>query len=200
MSVEETPAQATKAAVDAAFRLEQRIITNTQRASKATWALAKDLYDLHETGAWALLGYETLNEFLARPELGISRSSFFRMTKSWRDLVVVRQIPRQTVEALDPSKVQEVIPAIMRGQVAPETALADAAEMGKGDLRIKYRKGDPDQGIAPSGIPPSKRDDDGDGDLDRTMRVKCPTCNQFYTPDPDDVEGDVIEGEVVEGD
>lgn len=185
-------APASEAAVQAAFKLEQRIIGEAQKASKATWALAKSLYDLHETGAWALLGYDTLNEFLARPELGISRSQFFRMTKAWRDLVVVRQIPRATVEAVDPSKVAEVIPAIMRGQVEPEKALADAQEMAKSDLRVKYRKGAPEEGIEPSGIPPSKRDDgDSDnGDLDRAMRVKCPTCDQWYTPDPDIIEGE----------
>jgi hypothetical protein len=168
-------------ATQVAFSLEQAILSNARNVSEATWELAGDLYHFHEIGGWSLCGYDTLEEFLARPELGLSRSQFFRLTKAYRDLVVVRKIDVDELKQIEPSKVQEVIPAIMRGSNV-EKALTDAKELGRRDLRTKYRKGDEKEGIKPSGKPPVD-DDEPDFDADPAAeRVECPHCGTLVDP------------------
>jgi hypothetical protein len=102
------------------------------------WALAEHLHEFHEERYWTLLGYETLEEFLAEPEVGMSRSAFFRLVEAWHWLVEVRKVAPARLSELAPSKVQEVLPAIRRGDVSPDDALADAKGFGKRDLREKY--------------------------------------------------------------
>jgi hypothetical protein len=130
--------QAQQALAKEAFEVERRIVANAQSISVATWELSKDLYELHERGLFRALGYDTLEEFLAMPELGMSRAQFFRLTRTWRDLVVVRQVPEERVRALEPSKVHEVLPKVMKGDAILNDALDDAEHLGFRDLRIKY--------------------------------------------------------------
>lgn len=156
-----------------AFNREIRIKRNVSQVAGKTWELAKDLYELHEGGEWALLGHDTLEDFLAQPDLGIQRTHFFRLTKMWRDLVVVRQIEPEKLKALEPTKVAEVTPAIMRGDVKVDDALSDAEVMSKSDLREKFRKAKPGS-------------DPDDTKLDATAepdRIKCETCGSWYIPD-----------------
>jgi hypothetical protein len=122
------------------FALERKIKAALGAVHASWWTLSKSLYEFHEGGYWGSLGYETLEEFLVQPDLGLSRRQFFLMTQLWRDLVVVKQIEPERLEALEPSKVREVLPAIMRGDVAIDDALDDAAGLGYRDVVEKYRK------------------------------------------------------------
>ena len=113
-----------------AFGLESQIKAAFARAAESWWELARLLYEFQEAKAWKGLGYDTLAEFLAQPELGMSTRQFFQMTKLHRDLVVVRQIEPEVLSEVEPSKAREVAPAIMRGDVAVEDALDDARRPG----------------------------------------------------------------------
>ena len=128
-----------QALVDAAFELERKIKTAARDFHTSWWELAEALYTFHEEGSWKLLDYDSLDAFLAQPDLGISRAHFFRMTKMWRDLVITKGIAPATLHAIEPSKAREVVPAIMRGEVKPSDALADATELSYSDVRFKYR-------------------------------------------------------------
>ncbi|RPH33500.1 MAG: hypothetical protein EHM90_06335, partial [Chloroflexi bacterium] len=128
-----------QAITDRAFDLERKIKNAAAHFHKGWWELAKNLYEFHEEGSWRAIGYDTLEEFLAQPEVGISRTHFFRMTKMWRDLVVVKKLKPADLSEIEPSKVREVVPAIMRGEVKPADALDDARGLSYSDVRIKYR-------------------------------------------------------------
>lgn len=159
-----------------AFDLERKIKARVQATHAAWWSLAEALYEFHELLGWMLLGYETLGEFLAQPEIGMSRRSFFRAVEMWRDLHIVRRVPARALSELEPSKVREVKPAIMRGHVKPEDALADAKELGYRDVVEKYRHQVGGQRLDASKEP---------------ERVKCPMCGSW-------VIDDVIEGRATE--
>lgn len=148
------------ALVHQAFELEREIKRQCIAAHAAYWDLAASLWRFHEIRGWTKLGYEKLEEFLAQPEIGISRSSFFRAVQAWRDLVVVKEIAAPRLSRIQPSKVQEVLPAIMRGNVKAERALDDAEALGFRDLREKYRTAG-----------------------DEPARVKCPTCSTWVPED-----------------
>jgi hypothetical protein len=144
--------------VTAAFDTHRLIKTGIVAVEKEMWALAEHVYRFHEGGMWGLLGHDTIDEWLADPEVTMKRTQFFRLSKMYRDLVVVRQVPIKKLEELQQSKVAEVVPAIMRGDVKVDDALADVKVLGARDLRIKY-KGEKD----PTGKPEVSTSSSGNG-------------------------------------
>jgi hypothetical protein len=180
-----------EALISAAFKQEQRIKKGVVNFHESWWELAAELYAFHESGGWALVGYDTLDEFLAQPEIGMSRSQFFQMTKTHRDLVVVKKLPPESLKELEPSKVREVIPAIMRGDVSAEDALDDAAGLSYSDVKRKYRpekqghgqKADDSQRLAAETEPEA---------------IKCSTCGQWWEPPEFYDEGMMLTAEELE--
>lgn len=163
--------------VSAAFALERRIKERLGRGRQAWWDVAEALYDFHEQRAWMLLGYDSLEEFLGQPDIGMSRRSFFRAVQIWRDLNVVKQVPVKELREVEPSKAMEVRPAIMAGDVKPEKALDDAKELSVRDVKEKYR---------PSAILRHGQAPNGSTQLDASQepqRVRCPCCRQWTTED-----------------
>lgn len=170
-----------------AFESERKIKDAMVKANVAWWDLARMLYEFHEQGYWSLLGYETLDEFLAQPDLGLSRSQFFRMTRLWRTLAVQRKIPVQKLKQLEPSKVREVAPAIERGDVKIDKALSDVATLGHRDVRAKYNAVE----RAKRGVPESTAP--GDEPLaaeTEPVQVQCEHCGSWYTPTEGDDDDD----------
>jgi hypothetical protein len=173
-----------------AFAVERAIIAGQKAVSTEMWKLAEHVYRFHEGGMWGLLGYDTLEEFLAQPEVTMRRTQFFRLSKAWRDLVVTKQIPVSRLEQIEPSKVHEVTPAIMRGEKKVDEALADAESMGVRDLRIAYDNGsepEPGDGVS-AGVPGGSGADSSPAPEpppldDEAVRVECPTCHSMVVPE-----------------
>lgn len=170
--------------VDAAFALEQKIKLAFTAVHTAWWELSEHLYAFQEAGFWSPLGYDNLDAFLAQPDLGMSRSTFFRLTQLWRELRVVRDVPVEDLADIEPSKVKEVLPAIVRGDVKPSKALGDARELGQRDLQEKYRP-------TPPGAKPKAQAPNGSTPLNATdepQKVQCSTCGSWYDPDEGDTD------------
>ena len=102
--------------VEKAHQRQQVIFALIESSNQSVWALAKELYEFQEEGGWALLGYETLNDFLAQPEVGMSRATFFRITRCWRTLVVERKVKPKLLAKLEPTKIEVVLPQIVSGE------------------------------------------------------------------------------------
>jgi hypothetical protein len=167
--------------VHVAFELEREIKACVNQIHVDTWALAKALYEFREHGTHKLLGYETLEEFLGQPEIGISRSWFMALANMWRDLVVVRQVSPGRLEGIEPTKVRETMRAIRAGDVHPEKALDDAAALSRSDVIEKYQ---------PANIARHGQSPDDSTPLDASAepeRIRCPLCDGWTTED-------VIEG------
>lgn len=158
-----------------AFAREQQIKKAMVEGNQAWWDLAAGLTDLHEKGLWRWLGYDTLDAFLAQPDLGVSRSQFFRMTKLYRDLVIMREIPQKKLESLEPSKVREVAPAITSGEVEVSKALSDAESLAYRDLRAEYRP-DRKTGKRPAADPTLDAEEEPE-------IVVCPRCGSRVPED-----------------
>lgn len=165
-------------AAQRAFALETTIRGVWADTHEGMWRVAEALYEFHELEGWRFLGADTLNEWLAQPELAMSRRQFFLLSKMWRDLAVVRKVPTSALKQLPPSKVAEVLPAINRGADLKK-ALADVKSMGARDLRREYR-GEREQ------EPP--KDDNGatpeshDGSGGESAQVQCEACGSWYVP------------------
>jgi len=124
----------------------------------ALWRLAKALYEFREERGWQKLNYDSLNQYLADPELGIKRATFFRLTGLWHELVVIRAVPALGLADIDTSKADMVLPAVKAGKPLQD-ALSDAKVLSYADLRVKYQGAkDPLEDI------PTQSDDDAPDD------------------------------------
>jgi hypothetical protein len=63
----------------------------------------------------------------------------YKLTDAYRFLVIEWGVPLERVKRLKISKVNEVLPAIRRGQVELEAGLSDAETLRRDDLEIQYR-------------------------------------------------------------
>ena len=126
-------------AVDEAFAYERQVKEGLARGREALWQTAEALYEFSEVGGWRYLGgYETLGDWLADPEISLTRSTYFRLVETWREVVVRHEVDPATVRALDPSKVALTLPAVRDGRETMDGALDAAATNGWRDLRERY--------------------------------------------------------------
>jgi len=122
-----------------AFQIEQQVKRAIRKGREALWELAEALYEFDEARGWQALGHEHLNEWLADNEIGIPRATYYRYVRTWRKLVVERQIDAARLRQLDQSKVAEVVDKIAAAEVTVDEALDDVEAMGWRDLHERYR-------------------------------------------------------------
>lgn len=158
-SKELTPAEF-QARVDDAHRIQEEFIKAMGRGREAMWDLSKWAYEFKEAQGWTALGYEKLVDWLAQPEISVTRATFYRLHQTYYDMVVKREIPEATMRQVDQSKVAVVLPQIKAGNVSVEDALSDAEVLGMQDLRDKYRAASvPTSGTSREGVEPGDSDD-----------------------------------------
>lgn len=122
------------------FKLEETIKSGLRAGREAMWDVAAALHEFDEENGFTALGHDSLGDWLADPEVAMSRATYFRMVQAYRETVIQRQIPEQTVKSIDYTKVQIVLPAVKAGRVKINDALDDAKELGARDLRTRYMK------------------------------------------------------------
>jgi hypothetical protein len=125
--------------VEEASRLEREILDTCLRI-RATWVeLAGQLYTFHEDRCWEVLGYDTFEEWLASPDIDISRRHVFKLIEAYRELVIERGVSTDALGETEVTKVGTVLPAIRRGDVSTEDALADVKALSRTDLVERYK-------------------------------------------------------------
>lgn len=114
-------------------------------ASEAAWRLRRD-------DGWVALGFDSIGQYLASPEVSMSRSTFYALADIWECYVVKGGQDYQRLVA--PSKLEVPLPALREGEVTAGEALADAEALGLRDLRAKYRgeKHERDDGSPAGGL------------------------------------------------
>lgn len=125
--------------VSSAFQADHAIKQVLSRARTDMWELAARFHDWEESKRWKWLGgYDTLNDWLAEPEIGVSRSLYFDLRKAWEQIVVLRGADVDELRGVDWSKVRLMLPAISSNTVDIESAIEDARALGWRDIREKY--------------------------------------------------------------
>ena len=133
--------------------------------------IAADLYAFSERELWRPAGYESFNAFLADPDVELPPSTGHHLVAAYRQLVVERGLSAQRLEGVELSKVKEILPALRRGHVDADQALADVEALSWRDLRQHYRHltarspGEPD--------PPLEA-------TDEPVWSTCPACGQRF--------------------
>ena len=116
-----------------------RLVFGIKASHLALSAVAQACHEIHEQQAWSELGYDTLSEYLASPEIGMGRSAFYDLCAIWERYVLEGGADPQALQAGGPSKLVVPIPAIKAGEVTVIEALEDVEALGLRDLREKYQ-------------------------------------------------------------
>jgi hypothetical protein len=118
--------------------LEGGIKATIGEGRRALWKLAAQLDLWEEEQGWHGLGYEDLTHWLAAPEIGMTKSRYYDLVSTYRELKQ-REVDAAVMQELEVSKVVKVLPAVKQHRVNLEDALDDAKTLGYRDLREKYR-------------------------------------------------------------
>lgn len=124
---------------DEAFNLQTQVVERVAVGRSSWVALASCLAGFHAGKGWLALGIESFNEWMAQPEISLSRAEAYAMIAAWRELAVERDVPVERLAALDVSKLAVVLPAIKDGRADVEDALSDCASLSRSDLRAEYQ-------------------------------------------------------------
>jgi hypothetical protein len=156
--------QQAELAAKKAHKLDEQI-RKSVTAMRSSWVpLAKTLDDFNDERAWELLGADSLEEYLAQPEVELKRSTYFRLIQVHREFVVERDVSPARLKGLDYTKLQVVIPKLKAGEVDVDQALSDVQVLGRRDLEEEYRRGGLERGL-----------DDPDPE-----RVQCEVCGAWH--------------------
>jgi hypothetical protein len=122
-----------------AFQLEQKLKAALRITRRSLIDVAEACYGISRNHAYEALGYDTLAEFLAQPDVGMSRSEFFTAAKVHEVFVLEHGIDPERLADASLTKLDVVLPKVAAGEVDAEEALGDAATQGLRDLRDGYR-------------------------------------------------------------
>ena len=115
-----------------------RLLEGLSASRLALSAVAQACHDISRDKSWIELGYESLAEFLASPEITLTRSSFFRMAQIWELYVLDGGISPLSLSVASPHKFAIPMRAIGANEVTVAEAFADVETLGARDLREKY--------------------------------------------------------------
>lgn len=154
-----------------AHQLEARIRSNVRQMRSLWIDLAGDLYQFHTDELWRKLGYSTFEAWLATPEIELERSYVFKLLQVYRELVVDQHVEAGRLSDLPIRKVIATLPAIRRGHVTVDEAIADIEATPSRDLEQRYRELTSRQ--------PSEPEPPLDAETEPT-RVQCQACGSWY--------------------
>jgi hypothetical protein len=142
---------------------------------KALWELAEALYAFDEMKGWQQLDYATLSDWLADTEGTITRSTYYRLVRTWRKVVVELEVDADRVSLLDQSKVAIVADKIGGEETTVDDALADVEALGAQDLREKYKPSRPKPTPAGEAEEPASAEPEAEVDASASEPVEAST-------------------------
>lgn len=123
-----------------AFKAEEKIKKGLGAIKEVWIALAAYLHEFHAEKMWEHLGYDRFDDWLGAPEISLGRSQVYASIEAYEELVVKREVDPAVLADLETTKIGVVLPALRRGDVELETALADCEALSRSALREKYGK------------------------------------------------------------
>ncbi len=125
-------------AAEEAYAVETQIKAAMRDGRDALWRLMEALYAFDDMRGWLALGHDNLTQWLADPEVSMTRTTYYRWVKTWGKLHVERNIDGERLRQLDASKASMVVDVIVAGKAPVDEVLSDVEELGARDLREKY--------------------------------------------------------------
>ena len=96
----------------------ERDVISTIADIRRSWAeLAAHLYAANQHSAWLALGYETLDEWLAQPEIDLGRRYFLQLVETYRVLHIEHGVDVNEIGRVDVTKAIVVLAAVREDQI-----------------------------------------------------------------------------------
>jgi hypothetical protein len=121
-----------------AFAVEEKIKKGVGAIRQVWIALAGYLHEFYSERMWEHLGHDKFEEWLGTPEIGLGRSQVYALIEAYEELVVKRGVEEAILAELEATKLAVVLPALRKGEVGLEDALADCESLSRSALREKY--------------------------------------------------------------
>ena len=119
-----------------------RIVQGLRSSRVQLWDVARELHEWDARRGWLWMGdghdYRNLSDWLADPDVSMTRGTYYRLRDAWRGLVIERGIDANRVRQLDTSKVDRVMKYIRGSRVQVDDALSDVESSGWRELRERY--------------------------------------------------------------
>lgn len=154
-----------------AREVEKQIIRALSATRSAGWITAKHMHRFFDERMYERLGCESENEWLAGPDVGLSRGHVRNLLAAYRALVIERQVPMKELEGVDVRKVLVGLPALKKGKVTAKELISDARALARHDIEVRYSEG------TDAPIDPNRE----------AARVQCEHCGSWV--DADKLEG-----------
>lgn len=158
-----------------AYEVEAKIKKGVGAIREVWVALAAFLHEFHGAKMWEHLGHDKFEEWLGTPEIGLGRSQVYALIEAYEELVVKREVEQSVLADLEATKLAVVLPALRRGEVELEQALADCEALSRSALREKYGKSVP---------------------AERVPLVECEDCGCMRRPKSQAEEDEPIPGQM----
>jgi hypothetical protein len=123
---------------DEAQAIHDRILQGLAGERVSAWFLAKQYHDLASTHGYYALGYDSLGEYLASAEVGVSRPTFMQYVAVWREFVERQALDPEDLQELSIKKLDLAAPGLRAGRSVREV-VGDAAALSQDALKAKYR-------------------------------------------------------------
>lgn len=169
------PSTPEERAAKKAFEVEEKIRKGVGAIRQVWIALAGHLHEFYTERMWEHLGYDRFEEWLGTPEIGLGRSHVYALIAAYEELVVKREVEEATLAELEATKLAVVLPALRRGEVELEEALADCEALSRSALRQKYGKSVP---------------------AERVPLIQCEDCGCMKRPKTEAEEQEQIPGQM----
>lgn len=121
------------------YSSHQKLVVALTGTRLALTAVCEACYEVRRDRSYSSLGFSTLEEYLASPEISMSRSEFFLAAKIHETFILEAGVEPERLAVASPSKLDVVIPKVSSGEVEVEKALDDVEALGIKDLRALYR-------------------------------------------------------------
>jgi hypothetical protein len=119
-----------------------KLIAVKNHIGKATIALAEILFHIHKEKAWEALGYDSFEELIAQPEIGLSRGFCYALIKIYNTFIIELGVKTEEIESVDITKMRELIKIeqdISTRQIAKEW-IQKAKMLSRSDLIAEVKK------------------------------------------------------------
>jgi len=101
--------------------------------------LAKYLYTMREKKLWKVLGYHSMNSYLADPDVGIDRSDYYLLVGIYEDFVLKLSVQSDNLNQVGKTKLGIIRPYVNEHEDQVDELLNDAMALSKTDLRKQLR-------------------------------------------------------------
>lgn len=130
-----------------AFTVEEKIKKGVGAIRHVWIALAGHFHEFYTEQMWVPLGHDKFEEWLGDPDVGLGRSQTYALIEVYEELVVKREVDPDELGNFDASKLAVILPALKRGEVGVDDALADVESLSRSALKEKYGKATPTERV-----------------------------------------------------